>query len=114
MTKLIFVARKRPDLSDDAFVTYWRTIHAPLVAKLPGLCGYVVNPLIVAPTLNPPCDGIGEMWFATQATMQEALASEEGQHMVASVKQFCTAESGTVVVEEFIIVGRPSDVCRDA
>jgi hypothetical protein len=45
MTKPIFVAKKRADLvakkradlTEDEFITYWLQVHAPLVAKIPGI-----------------------------------------------------------------------------
>lgn len=33
MIKLVFALRRKPELSLEEFQTYWRTVHAPLVAE---------------------------------------------------------------------------------
>ena len=52
MIKLVFVLRRRPELSRDEFQTYWREKHAPLVAshgKALGLQRYVQTHTIDSP-----------------------------------------------------------------
>ena len=103
MTKVIFVARKRADLTEDEFLTYWQQIHAPLVAKIPGVRRYVIQPVIRTASgadVEPVCDGIAEVWFDNQSIVQDAVESPEGQAAAADVPKFCAPESGAVVVDE--------------
>ncbi len=66
--KVAFLAR-RPDLSDDAFGSYWRQIHGPLVASSPGYAAYrhrYVQNHVLAP--GPVGDGfafagMAEFWL---------------------------------------------------
>jgi uncharacterized protein (TIGR02118 family) len=105
MTKVLLLAKKRPDLSADAFITYWRQVHAPLVRRLPGVRRYVVNAVFPdAGMTTAVCDGIGEIWFDSPTALQEALASNEGRATLADVANFCAPESGTVAVEEIEVV----------
>jgi len=103
MTKVIFVAKKRAGLTDDEFVTYWQQVHAPLVAKIPGVLRYVIQPVTRAAAgaeTEPVCDGVAEIWFETLARVQDAEESREGRAAADDVAKFCSAGSGAVVVEE--------------
>jgi len=106
MTKVIFVAKKRPELTEDEFVTYWQQIHAPLVAKIPGVRQYVIQPVTRAASgadVEPVCDCIAEIWFESLAMVQDAAESKEGQAAAADVPNFCAPESGAVVVDEIAV-----------
>ena len=37
MIKLVYCITRRPDLSHAKFSRYWRDVHAPIGAKIPGL-----------------------------------------------------------------------------
>jgi len=101
MIKLLTIATKRADLSADAFFTYWRRIHAPLVARMPGLRRYVINPVVPDDSMTiARCDGIGEMWFDSLSALQEAANSPAGKCAFADMTNFCSPTSGTVVTEE--------------
>ncbi len=39
MTKAIFMLYRQPDMSGDEFRDYWRNMHGPIAAKMPGLRG---------------------------------------------------------------------------
>lgn len=77
MIKLVFALRRRPDLSVEEFQTYWRDVHAPLVAEraevlqisryvqvhtkdLAGLHDAFRRRNGGAPE---PFDGVAELWF---------------------------------------------------
>jgi uncharacterized protein (TIGR02118 family) len=107
MTRVIFVAKKRPDLTEDEFMTYWQQIHAPLVAKIPGVRRHVIHSVIRAELgaeVEPICDGIAEIWFDHLSTAQDAAESKEGQAAAADVQKFCAPGSGAVVIEEVAAV----------
>lgn len=103
MTRMLFIGRKRADLIADEFVMYWQQIHAPLVRAIPGIRRYVIYPVIGFHAETPVCDGLDEMWFDTRQSLEDGLASKEGQAMVFDLANFCSAESGAVVVSEIDI-----------
>jgi uncharacterized protein (TIGR02118 family) len=105
MTKMIFVARKRADITEDEFITYWQQIHAPLAAAIPGIRQYVIYPVMWSSSVDPVCDGLSEMWFDSRARLQEGLTSSEGRRMFADLTNFCSRDSGAVVVDEIVILG---------
>ena len=104
MVKLLFVAKKRVDLTEDQFITYWRQIHAPMMAALPGVRRYLINAVTPDASLSTAdCDGVEEVWFDGLAALQDAVASAAGKTAVADRSRFCAPGSGTAVVEELEI-----------
>jgi uncharacterized protein (TIGR02118 family) len=76
MAKVIFVLQRRAGLTREQALAHWSgEQHAAIVGKLPGLTRYVQNHVSSAPAGRPVCDGIGELWFATDHLMNEALNS---------------------------------------
>lgn len=84
MIKLTYCLRRLPHLSREDFQRYWRGIHAPRVAKHAATLGIVkyeqvhtgfdaMNDAIRASRGGPePYDGIAELWFESEASMQAA------------------------------------------
>ena len=106
MTKVIFVVHKRPDMDRDEFRRYWRDVHGPLAARIPGLRKYVQNhPLPDAASGDLPCDGIAELWFDSAEAMRAGFASPEGTATTADVPNFLDPDRiGEMVVDEVEIV----------
>jgi hypothetical protein len=85
MVKLVFLCRRRPDLSHERYVELLLGGHVPLaLAHHETMRRYVVN--IVEETLGegPPLDSIGALWFGTLADFRERLCdSSEGERLIA-------------------------------
>ena len=106
MTKVIYVLHRRPDMDAGEFCRYWRDVHGPLAAKIPGLRKYVQNhglPDSASGAL--PCDGIAELWFDSPEEMQAAFASPEGVATLADSPNFLDMDRvGMMVVDEVAVV----------
>ena len=79
LTMLVFVKR-RPDLAPDAFRAYWRDVHGPIGARVPGVRRYVqhhVVPNVYAAGREPACDGVAQTWFDDLDAMRAAAGSAE-------------------------------------
>ncbi len=46
MIKAIGTAHRRDDFTPEQFIRHWNDAHAPLVAAIPGLRGYVVSEVV--------------------------------------------------------------------
>lgn len=91
MIKLVYCIRRRADLSFEAFSHTWLVDHAPLVKRYADAIRavrYVQSHSLQSPLdadfqasrgLEPPHDGITEVWWESEAAMHEGLASEAGQ-----------------------------------
>ena len=101
MTKVIFVVHKRPDMDRGEFRRYWRDVHGPLAARMPGLRRYVQDHALPGTSAEPPCDGIAELWLDSPEAMQAAFASPEGVATTADIPNFLDPDRiGEMVVEE--------------
>ena len=92
MIRLTFVLRRKSDLTREEFQEYWRRRHGPLVAKHSsrlGMLRYVqVHTLDDAANeqmaearggMEPPYDGVAELWWWSRERIVEALAQTEAQ-----------------------------------
>ncbi len=104
MFKVLIWARRRDDLSPEAFRTYWLEKHAPMVkAMYAGLRRYTVNLDVGVPRGEPPFDGVAELVFDTREAFVAAARSEGGRAVTADLASFAR-ESGAVFVEEHVVV----------
>ena len=81
MIKLVYCLRRKPGMTWDEFSTYWREVHAPLVAaraEALGIRRYVQVRTADAPAVHAamqarnggspePFDGVAELWFDDDA-----------------------------------------------
>ena len=91
MIRLIYVLRRKPDMSFEDFQTYWREKHGPLVAKHAttlDILRYVQVHTLDDPinealpgerTMLKPYDGVAELWWTGRDAFIAASMSEEGQ-----------------------------------
>jgi uncharacterized protein (TIGR02118 family) len=84
MVKLIFLCRRRPDLTHEQYVERLRRGHVPIALRHhPAMRRYTVNIVDQAPGGEEPIDSIGELWFDTLADYRERLYdSPEGERIV--------------------------------
>jgi uncharacterized protein (TIGR02118 family) len=115
MAKVIFVLRRRADLTREQCLTQWSgEQHVAIVGKVPGLTRWVQNHVSSAPA-DPVCDGIGELWFPNDELMNAALSSPEMAAAVEDARRFLDMErTGLILVEEKTLVGLPSSHPRTA
>lgn len=81
---VISLLTRRQDLTTADFQKYWREIHGPLGAKIPGLVGYVQNHVIDSRQIairfdrgSWNVDGFVELEFKDQDSFAEAQRSQE-------------------------------------
>jgi uncharacterized protein (TIGR02118 family) len=103
MIKLVYCITKKPGLSDEAFFHYWKEIHGPIGAKIPGLRKLVQShTLPAARAIRPPdFDGMAELWFddleallAARKTIEWQLSSDDEANFIdhSKVAFFITQE----------------------
>jgi uncharacterized protein (TIGR02118 family) len=90
MLKIVYCCARREDVSPEKFHDYWLHQHGPTVKarqKALGMVKYIQSHT-VEPELNdelrasrglePPYDGITEVWWESADSLRAALASAEG------------------------------------
>jgi uncharacterized protein (TIGR02118 family) len=91
MIRLTYLLRRKPGMSLEEFQTYWREVHGPLVAghaRRIDTLRYVqvhtledeANTAMAAARggMEPPYDGVAELWWENIEALEAALSSEEG------------------------------------
>jgi uncharacterized protein (TIGR02118 family) len=106
MPKMIFILRRKAGTTREACLKYWEgEQHTAIVRTMPGLTKWVQNHVISAPG-EPPCDGVGELWFQSDEAMQSALNSPAMATAVEDAKNFLDIKkTDLVIVEEKTVVG---------
>lgn len=109
--KRMSLLRRRADVSSERFSYEWREVHGELVKSMPGIRGYRQNHIITrqAPKGTTvaydglPIDGIVELWFDSNESLNAAFASPQGQTTMAHARTFI-AEITTFLVQTHVIV----------
>lgn len=106
LLKRMSTLKRRSDVSEADFRREWK-VHADYVRLMPGVSAYRQN-VIVARELvkGQPCgyddlpiDGIVELWFEDDRTLEAAFASPAGRTTMAHAKTFLS-EITAFLVEE--------------
>lgn len=89
MQKIVAAIPLRPDMDRAEALRYWRDIHAPIVARTPGLRRYVQNHALVAPQNDRQFDGTIELYFDSLEAFEAATQTPEWQAVIEDVPNFC-------------------------
>jgi uncharacterized protein (TIGR02118 family) len=113
LLKRMSVITRLPALSEEDFRREWK-VHGDLVRKMPGVAAYRQNGVVAREReKGKPCaydvlpiDGIVEMWFEDEATLEEAFKSPAGQAAMAHAKTFLGQITPFLVNERPIVEAR--------
>src|SRR5262245_32753091 len=107
---VVFFKRKRGMTVED-FQRHWRTEHAALVRRLPGLRRYVQSHTRLAGYAKgePVYDGIAEIWADDLAALRAMAAAAEYAPVKADEARFIDpARQGAIVTHEHVIKDGPA------
>ena len=98
MIRLVFALRRKPELSLNEFQDYWRRKHGPLVASFAedlNILRYVQTHTIddganaaaqkARGNMEPHYDGVAELWWSTEAELEEATKTQAGKAASAAL-----------------------------
>jgi uncharacterized protein (TIGR02118 family) len=106
--KMIGSARRRDDFTTAAFFEYWRTVHAPLGGKTPGLSAYVVTRLGERIAGDVSCDAFISLWYPDQAAFEAAGASPEQAVAWADVANYARTDGTFWLCREHVFIAPPA------
>jgi uncharacterized protein (TIGR02118 family) len=85
----------------EAFNSYYTSTHVPLAKKMPGLRSYSISSgPVVTPTGPAPYILIAVLGFDSMEAIQAALASPEGQAVVADLPNFATGGADVLLSDD--------------
>src|SRR6516162_6782041 len=107
MIRLVYLLRRKPELSLEEFHRIWRDDHGPLVAfhqvRLDILryvqLHYVEDPSYIPSRrgAQPAYDGAAEVWFESEETLKAAMESESGR---GAMQEILVDEAGFIDLPE--------------
>ena len=88
--KVFALAKRKPGMSVEEYRRYAREVHAPKVAKLPGLYGYVQGsvPDAAYAVGEPLLDAVSTLWFESTDAIAAAMSSDAYQEVGADTANF--------------------------
>lgn len=106
MVKVVYCITKRAGMPDQEFFRYWKDVHGPIGARIPGLRKLVQSHhLAIA---NDPCihgyDGVAELWFDNLDALMAARKSVEWQRSTEDETNFIDhSKTAYFVSQEHVI-----------
>lgn len=98
--KHVGLISKKAEMSFEDFVQYWTEVHSAIARNLPGLRGYVINPIDRRIYPDSPIDGFSELWFDSIEAAEAAFASPLGQQAYDDVPNFAEKVAVTYITEQ--------------
>lgn len=115
MVKNVVFFKRKSGMSLEAFQHYWRTTHADIVCKLPGIRKYVQSHTLLSGYRKgePAYDGVAEVWFDNTDGMRALAGSKEFAAVRADEQNFIDLSTmGSIITDEHII--KPGAIPPDA
>ena len=122
MVKLVFCARRRPEMSREAFQRYWAETHGALVRRHAGVLR--IRRYVQVHTLDHPMqdvlrasrggpeayDGVAELWWDSveelAAAQADAAGRQAARELLEDERRFIDlTRSPLFVAEERVVVG---------
>ncbi|MBC1188773.1 EthD family reductase [Kluyvera sichuanensis] len=97
--KHVGLVTKKETQSFEEFVAHWQAVHSKIALALPGLRGYVLNPIDRRVYPDSPIDGFSELWFDSLEDAMAAFASPVGQEAFDDVPNFAAHVAVTYITE---------------
>ena len=99
MHHVVFLVKRRPDMTQDEFARYWIGDHTPLTARVEGLRAYRCYPA-AGHDHGAPFDGVAILSFDDQTAAERAFASEAFAAALADAPHFQNTELTTSFVAD--------------
>ncbi len=102
MVKLVYCITRKAGCTDEEFFHYWKNIHGPIGARIPGLRRLVQSHRVSIPgqQTTPSFDGVAELWFDDMKSLQAARQSPEWRASTEDEANFIDANKVTSFVSE--------------
>ncbi|TAK86359.1 MAG: EthD family reductase [Betaproteobacteria bacterium] len=111
MVKIVIFFKRKPGMSVEAFQEHWRSIHAGIISRLPGIRRYVQNATLASGYRKgePAFDAVAESSFDDTQAMKALARTPEYARVLADEPNFIDAASmGSIITDEHVIKDAPA------
>jgi uncharacterized protein (TIGR02118 family) len=106
MFNVVFLVKRHPGMSQEAFARYWIEDHTPLTARVPGVRSYRCYPAAGSQDGEAPFDGVAILTFDDEAAYRTALTGAEFTAALEDAPAFQdTGQTTSFFAAEHVIVG---------
>jgi uncharacterized protein (TIGR02118 family) len=109
MIKILYCVTKKAGLTHEEFFHYWKNVHGPIGARIPGLRKLVQSHrvMIRGDHRKADYDGVAELWFDDADSLLAARQSPEWKASTSDEANFIDHKKVAYLVsEEHVIVGK--------
>jgi uncharacterized protein (TIGR02118 family) len=110
MIKLVYCITRKAGLSDEEFSHYWKNIHGPIGARIPGLRKLVQSHCLAVAqdSHRPDYDGMAELWFDDIEALLAVRQSPEWKASTQDEENFIDHNKvAYFVTEEHVTLNNP-------
>ncbi|MFO1314574.1 MAG: EthD domain-containing protein [Burkholderiales bacterium] len=111
MVKMVIFFKRKPGMTVEAFQEHWRTVHAGIIARLPGLRRYVQSHVLPSGyrKSEPAYDAVAESSFDDTQAMKSLVGTPEYAEVLADEPNFIDrATMQSIVTDEHVIKDLPA------
>ena len=106
MLKMVIFFKRRAGMPVEAFQEHWRTRHAAIISRLPGIRRYVQNHVLPGAYRKgePPFDGVAESSFDDSDAMKALVGTPQYDAVLADEPNFIERSTmGSIITEEHVV-----------
>lgn len=106
MVKIVIFFKRKPGMPVEDFQKHWRTTHADIIVRLPGIRRYVQSHVLASGYRKgePVYDGVAESYFEDTQAMKALAKMPEYAAVLADEPNFIDAASmGSIIADEVVI-----------
>lgn len=110
MVKMVIFFKRRPGMAVEAFQQHWRTVHAGLIVRLPGLRRYVQSHVLPSSyrKSEPAFDAVAESTFDDTQAMKSLVGTAAYADVLADEPNFIDGTTmRSIVTEEHVVLDLP-------
>ncbi len=111
MVKIVIFFKRKPGMSVEDFQKHWRTTHADIIVRLPGIRRYVQSHVLASGYRKgePVYDGVAESYFDDTQAMKALAKLPEYAAVLADEPNFIErASMGSIITDEYLIKDGPA------
>ena len=111
MVKIVIFFKRKPGMSVEDFQKHWRTTHADIIVRLPGIRRYIQSHVLASAYRKgePVYDAVAESYFDDTQAMKALAKMPEYAKVLADEPNFIDAPSqASIITDEYVIKDAPA------